>query len=219
MRLLFVDDAQELLELAERAFTREGHEVRVAGSVEGALACLRDETPDVLVLDVQLPDGTGVELCRTLRRQGSKVPILLLTAYGEVARRVEGLDAGADDFLAKPFAMAELRARVRALARRGPIERTSRTQVGAVELDVSARQALRDGVEVPVTAREWSVLELLLSRRGGVVSRTHILESVWGEDTDGARASLDVIVGRIRRKLGPEVVRTVRGEGYVIDAD
>jgi DNA-binding response OmpR family regulator len=217
MKLLFVDDNPELLDLVARAFATEGNHVLTATSVAGALDVVAVEAPDVLVLDVQLPDGTGVALCRALRERGVRTPILLLTAFGEVARRVEGLDAGADDFLAKPFAMAELRARVRALARRGPMVRPASSRLGDVEVDVSARRARRGDVEIPVTAREWSVLELLLDRRGRVVSREHILEAVWGEVSEGASASLDVIVGRVRRKLGPDVVRTVRGEGYVVD--
>jgi two-component system OmpR family response regulator len=134
-----------------------------------------------------------------------------------VPQRVAGLDAGADDFLPKPFAVAELRARVRALGRRGPVERKPTVRSGEVELELSTRRATRAGEEVPVTAREWAVLELLAARSGRVVPRSEILDCLWGDITDSANQSLDVIIARIRRKLGPNVVRTVRGEGYALD--
>jgi len=195
----------------------DGHEVRCAAAVTVARDLLRDFVPDVIVLDVELPDGSGVEFCRELRRAGHRWPVLLLTAHGEVHERVAGLDAGADDFLPKPFAVAELRARVRALGRRGPLERPTSLLLAGVEVDLAARRAFVSGREVPVTGREWAVLELLFSRRGRVVARDTILEVVWGDLSEGANSSLDVIMGRIRRKLGNALVRTVRGEGYVID--
>lgn len=216
MDILVVDDAPELLDLLARALGRDGHEVRCAASVADAQAATAEWRPELFILDVELPDGTGVELCRALRRQGVRTPILILTAHGEVHERVAGLDAGADDFLAKPFAVAELRARVRALARRGPIERPTAITLGDVELDLGAHRAARAGAEIPITAREWAVLELLIARAGRIVARTSILEIVWGDASEGASASLDVIMARIRRKLGPDAVRTVRGEGYVV---
>lgn len=217
MQILLVDDAHDLLDLVQRAFQREGHEVRVATTLEAARTEVQYAVPDVLVLDVELPDGSGVEFCRELRRAHAYFPILLLTAHGEVHERVAGLDAGADDFLGKPFALAELRARVRALGRRGPLERPSLVRLGEVELDLTARRAVKEGHKLPVTAREWAVLELLVARAGRVVGRGTILASVWGEETEGASASLDVIMARIRRKLGSTALRTVRGEGYVVD--
>lgn len=217
VQLLLVDDSLEVLDLVDRALTRDGHQVRVAASVAEARLQLAGGPPDVMVLDVALPDGNGVELCRALRSEGAKFPILLLTAHGDVPRRVAGLDAGADDFLAKPFAVAELRARVRALGRRGPIERPASIGLGAAQLDLTARRATCGDREVPITAREWAVIELLVARHGRVVERTVILESIWGEVTASSSSSLDVIIGRIRRKLGPDAVRTVRGEGYAAD--
>lgn len=216
MQILVVDDHHELRDLLVRALSRDGHRVHASGSLAEARATLAALSPDVIVLDVGLPDGSGEDLCRELRRRERTEPILLLTAHGEVPRRVAGFEAGADDFLAKPFAVAELRARVRALGRRGPIQRPAVIRVGAVELDLAARRARRDDREVPITAREWAVLELLASCSGRVASRFAILDAVWGDDSDAASASLDVIVARIRRKLGPCVVRTVRGEGYAL---
>jgi len=217
MNVLVVDDAVEVLDLLTRALEKDGHDVRTAGSLARARFEIAREAPAVLILDVGLPDGTGVDLCRGLRREGAVFPILLLTARGEVAQRVAGLDAGADDFLAKPFAVAELRARIRALGRRGPIERGVFIDLGGAQLDLAARRAHRGEEPLPITAREWAILDLLVARRGRVVERTALLEQVWGEVNDRASASLDVIMARIRRKLGTHAVRTVRGEGYTVD--
>jgi DNA-binding response OmpR family regulator len=217
MDVLIVDDSPELLDLVDRALTREGHEVRLAATIAAARRQLAERAPELMVLDLALPDGTGIELCRALRDEDARFPILLLTAHGEVPQRVAGLDAGADDFLAKPFAIAELRARVRALGRRGPIERNTTVVLGHARLVLATRTATRDEQELPITAREWEVLELLINRRGRVVSRATILELIWGEITDKANDSLDTIMARIRRKLGPDAIRTVRGEGYAAD--
>ncbi len=215
MRVLIVDDEAELLSVVTRALTRDGHAVSTAGT----LAAAREEvavSPDVVVLDLSLPDGVGLTLCRELRAARSQVPILVLTAHAEVARRVEALDAGADDFLAKPFAVAELQARVRALGRRGPLPRGLIHEQAGLVLDFAARHASKSGVQVPVTAREWAILEVLARRDGRLVPRAELLESVWGEATESASGSLEVLVARLRRKLGGEVIRTVRGEGYAL---
>jgi two-component system, OmpR family, response regulator len=214
MQVLVVDDHWEVRDLLLRALARDGHHVRLAVSVRSAEALYRDGELDVAIVDHALPDGTGTEFCRALRRRGSTLPILLLTAHGEVSQRVASLDAGADDFLAKPFAVAELRARVRALGRRGPRPRNLVHRSADLELDVSARRAFRAGKEVGLTAREWAVIELLIRASGRVVSRPALLEIAWGEDTEGTNASLEVIVARLRRKLGDATVRTIRGEGY-----
>lgn len=216
MRLLVIEDHAETRALVSRALSRDGHVVTAVGTAADALAALRDKEMDVVVLDLGLPDASGASLCATLRDDGHEVPLLVLTAQGAVSCRVECLDAGADDFLAKPFALAELRARVRALGRRGPRPRELVRRCGDVVLDVSARRATRGGAAVPLTAREWAVIELLALREGRVVPRWEILDAIWGEATERAGASLDVILARVRRKLGDGLVRTVRGEGYAI---
>lgn len=216
MRILVVDDDPELAELVERALAREGHVTTVADSIEAAREELT-EPQDVIVLDIGLPDGSGVELCRELRDRGRAEAILLLTAQSAVVQRVEGLNAGADDYLVKPFAVAELRARVRALGRRRSSPPTVRHAWKNVELDLAARRAWRDGVEVEVTAREWAILEILARSQGRVVSRDRLLEHAWGEVSEAAGASLEVLVGRIRRKLGRGLVRTARGRGYALE--
>ncbi|HEX5658555.1 MAG TPA: response regulator transcription factor [Polyangiales bacterium] len=217
MHLMVVDDHAELLDLVERALSRDGHVLRSARSLAEARDALAEHAPDVLVLDLALPDGTGIDFCKELRSTGAQFPILLLTAHGEVPQRVAGLDAGADDFLAKPFAMAELRARVRALSRRGNVERSLVLSWGALTLDFGARRATRASQEIPLTAREWALIELFASRLGRVVARADILDSVWGEQNEQASASLDVLIGRLRRKLTLDALRTVRGAGYMLE--
>jgi DNA-binding response OmpR family regulator len=174
---------------------------------------------DVIVLDVMLPDGSGIDLCARLRARGCRVPILLLTARGEIRERVTGLEAGADDYLVKPFALAELMARVHALGRRGPMLRDSIATFGRVKVDFERRQVSVAGRNVPLTAKELAIIEVLASRRG-IVTRELLLESIWGEVSEPAEASLEVLIGRIRRKLGAHAaaLRTVRGVGYSLEA-
>jgi two-component system, OmpR family, response regulator len=177
---------------------------------------------DVIVLDLMLPDGDGLDLCRSLRAEGVLTPVLCLTARGGVADRVRGLDAGADDYMKKPFALAELRARIRALARRQGLSPPRRVEAGVVRMDFTARRLERRGMEIPLTAREWAVLEFLVSKQGRVVARSDLLDSVWHGSGRPESESLDVILSRLRRKLGGDgegcSIRTVRGEGFVFEA-
>jgi DNA-binding response OmpR family regulator len=171
-----------------------------------------------------LQESSGLDLCATLRRDGNDVPILFLSARGTVGARVEGLEAGGDDYLPKPFAMRELKARVHALGRRGRARRPVSFRSGPCTFDFDRRRAELAGVEVPVTAREWELLEVLIEAGGAVVPYQDLLESLWGEVSDETRASLDVIVSRLRSKLrkganGESVVRTVRGRGYALRVD
>lgn len=220
MRILVVDDHAEVLELVERALAKDGNEVFVAASVETALLEFKARRPDVVVLDLGLPDGSGETLCRAIRRQDARVAILILTAENRVASRVRCLDAGADDYLSKPFAVAELRARVRALSRRSETrELPPRLEHGDVRLDFSARRATRAGKEAPITAREWAILEVLARNGTQVVTRAQLLDRVWQRSGEAEAASLEVLIGRIRKKLGPTLLRTVRGEGYALEHD
>lgn len=215
MRILLADDHAELLDLVSGALQRDGHVVVAVKTATEAARCIHDEEFEVLVLDEAFPDGSGRELCRAARSADIATPILLLTAHASVDKRVEGLDAGADDFMAKPFAMAELRARVRALGRRKGLPAAYTWDGCGVSLDFARRRAFAPSGEVALTAREWGILEVLASARGRVVPRSRILAEVWG-DAAGAEASLEVLVGRVRKKLGDRVVRTVRGEGYAL---
>ncbi len=216
MRILLVDDHAELRDLVARALVRDGHVVEDAATLSAARARLAAQSFDLIVLDLGLPDGDGEALCRELRHQGRVTAILVLTARGSVTSRVTALDAGADDYLRKPFAVAELRARVRALGRRRETLAPSLLRCGDVALDFAGRRAFFGDREAPLTAREWAILELLARRGGRVVSRDALLDGVWGEATQRSGASLEVLIARIRRKLAPELIRTVRGEGYAL---
>ena len=218
MRILVADDDAPTRRLLTRVLSQDGHDVRAVGSCAGVEALVPGSPLDVVVLDVMLPDGSGVGLCSRLRAARVHVPILLLTARGDVRDRVSGLESGADDYLPKPFAISELRARVRALGRRGPVLRERVVSIGALVVDFEARRASVDGHALPLTARELAIVELLAERRGRVVERDHLVDSLWGDSSESVRASLDVLIGRIRRKLGVHatLLRTVRGIGYVL---
>jgi DNA-binding response OmpR family regulator len=223
MRILVVDDDEDVRSVVRRALSADGHQMETADSVGSARAVINAREPHLLVLDLGLPDGSGLSLCHELRVEGFSFPILILTARSNVALRVKGLDAGADDYLAKPFAVAELRARVRALSRRlasvtKPI-RGSRLVRGDLVLDFTKRKATRAGQELPITARQWSILEVLAAHDGKVVSRSMLLEQVWGDATDAASASLEVLIARLRKRLGAGVIRTSRGEGYAFEEE
>jgi two-component system OmpR family response regulator len=222
MRLLVVDDDAELRDLLVRALERDRHHVTAVANVAMARNALEKGNTDLVVLDLALPDGTGIELCRELRRAGSDIPLLMLTAHSEVGRRVKALDAGADDFLAKPFAVAELRARVRALGRRsgaadGSIRLPRLTHEDTI-IDCAARRATRAAKLVTLTSREWAIVEALAGQPRRIVTRATLLSEAWGAGGNNSSASLEVLIGRIRRKLGEDVIRTVRGEGYVLEA-
>jgi two-component system OmpR family response regulator len=215
MRILVVEDDEVVQGAVARALRADGHVVTAASDLAAARECVT-EGIDLIVLDLRLPDGWGLDLCRELRSDGSAAPILVLSALSQVARRVEGLEAGADDFLAKPFAVSELRARVRALGRRGATPRGLVVTVDDVVLDFAGRSAKRGGKAVALTAREWSIVEMLARRAGRLVTHADLLDGVWGESTEVLADTLTVLIGRLRRKLGTSVIRTFRGEGYAL---
>jgi DNA-binding response OmpR family regulator len=219
VRVLVVDDHLETRKLLARNLALAAHGVSTAGSCADAASALANTSFDVVILDVMLPDGSGIDLCVQLRAARVQVPILLLTAKGDVPSRVSGLDAGADDYLSKPFALAELLARVHALGRRGPMVRDQSAAFGDVVVDFESRRVRVRGHALHLTAKELAIVNLLAVRRGRVVSRDQLIECVWGDVTDSARASLEVLVARIRRKLGASasLLQTVRGVGYAIE--
>ncbi|HKO94728.1 MAG TPA: response regulator transcription factor [Polyangiaceae bacterium] len=221
MRVLVVDDDEPTRRLLVRNLQLASHGVKAVESCADARDALASDRFDVVVLDVMLPDGSGIELCSQLREAKVEVPILLLTAKGEVRSRVLGLEAGADDYLGKPFAISELRARVMALGRRGPLRRDRSITIGALRVEVESRTVLLEEAVVPLTARELAIVNLLAAHPGRIVTREELFESVWGEASDSASASLDVLVGRIRRKLGQHgaMLHTVRGVGYRLGAE
>jgi two-component system OmpR family response regulator len=223
VHILAVDDDDETLELVERALQREGHRVLAVRTPAQALKALDQSSFELMILDVMLSDASGLDLCVQLRQAGIELPILFLSARGAVAARIEGLNAGADDYLAKPFALRELFARVRALGRRGPAVRPERVIVGELSLEFTARRARASGHEIPITQREWDILRALADAKGRVVLFDVLLERVWGEATESARASLDVIVSRLRKKLDAAAnraaIRTTRGVGYSLEID
>jgi two-component system response regulator MprA len=218
--LLVVEDHPETLRTLERLFEAHGFVVASASSLSSARARLAAGRFAMIVLDWMLPDGAGVDLCRKLRSGGDGTPILMLTARGEVGDRVDGLDAGADDYLRKPFAPAELMARTRALVRRGTCRVAEVVHLGRAEVRMSAREVFLGDARIALTAREFAILEVLLQRRGEAVSRADIIESAWGDDHASAEASLEVLISRLRRKLtpggDPSPVETLRGYGYRI---
>ena len=214
VRILLVEDGTRVADVVGSALTTSGHAVNTAATLATALAALEREQYDLAIVDIGLPDGSGLDVCRAARRDGRDMPILILTARNEVNDRVMGLDAGADDYLGKPFSSAELNARVRALGRRGPRWTESVRHFGGLRIDRDRRAVERDGASVALTAREFDIVALLAWADGRVIPRDEILEAVWGEATPSASASLEVLVTRIRRKLAPtagtEAVRTVR---------
>jgi two-component system, OmpR family, response regulator len=220
-RILLLEDDAEMRDVVAAALEEEGYDVVAHARARGGERVLRAGGVAAVILDVWLPDGNGIDLCRGWRQSGLDVPVLMLTARTDVGSRVAGLDAGADDYLGKPFALAELRARLRALLRRGPHSTEERVLRHAdVVVDFHRRQAWVAGAEVPVTRREIEVLERLARSRGRAVAREDLLEQVWGDATQEAAGSLEVIVARLRRKLEREkrgtLIRTVRGFGYAL---
>src|SRR3954471_10689257 len=220
-RVLVVEDDPHVREAVERALRFEGYDVTTAVDGNDALLRIEQLTPDAIVLDVLMPGTDGLAVCRILRDRGNHTPVLMLTARHEVSDRVAGLDAGADDYLVKPFALDELFARVRALLRRSSITDGDEVlTVGDLVLDPSRRQAWRDGRELELTKTEFDLLELLMFNAGIVVTRDTIYERIWGYDFETSSKSLDVYIGYIRRKTeandAPRLIHTIRGIGYTV---
>lgn len=221
MKILVVEDEAPTAAALKRGLGEEGFAVDVAADAPAADEVVKVYEYDAIVLDVRLPGGDGFGLCRRWREAGLTTPILFLTACDDVADRVRGLDLGADDYLVKPFAFAELLARVRALVRRGPAAQPSpELRVGDLVVDTARRRVMRGERIVPLTAREYQILEFLARNAGRVVTRTALWEHVWESDAVPDSNVVDVYVRYLRNKLRrePDLIRTVRGGGYVLEA-
>ena len=220
MKILMLEDDQRLRSIVVRGLNRSGHTVDVAGTVEEARWFLSETKHDVLVLDVMLPDGDGFGLCRELRAAGDWSPVLMLTARDAVTDRVRGLDVGADDYLVKPFAFAELEARLRALDRRGPSDRPPTITVGGLEIDPASHRATVGSRELDLTGRQFSLLEFFARRADQVLTRAQILDQVWDWAFEGDPRIIDVYVRALRQALGEEPggpwIETLRGVGYAL---
>ena len=214
MRILIVEDERKLAALLARGLREEGHAVDVTGSGEDAVWMAESVRFDAIVLDVMLPGLDGFAVCRNLRSNEVWTPVLMLTARDEVEDRVAGLDAGADDYLAKPFAFDELLARLRALTRRGAAERPPQLTAGGLNLDPAARRVWRDDETIDLSAKEFALLELFMRNAGAVLSRAQLLDGAWDMSFERRSNIVDVYVGYLRAKLGPETIETVRGLGY-----
>jgi two-component system, OmpR family, response regulator len=223
MRLLVVEDEPKMAALIQRGLEQGGDVVDVTASGEEALWMAQAREYDAIVLDVMLPGIDGFQTCRLLREAGVRTAVLMLTARGAVEDRVAGLDGGADDYVPKPFSLAELSARLRALARRGPIERLAVLQVGDLRLDPAARRVWRGGAEIDLGAKEFTLLELFMRRAGEALSRLQLLEHGWDHSYENRSNIVDVHVAHLRAKIdrpfGLRSIETLRGSGYRLRED
>jgi two-component system response regulator MprA len=220
VKILVVEDDRPLSRILKKSIESNGHEVATAFDGEDGLRRARSEHHDAIVLDVQLPRLSGLELCRRLRDDGMETPILMLTARSAVPDRIEGLDAGADDYLVKPFSLGELAARLRALTRRRQVQ-TEVLDSGGLKLDVEAREVRVNGTGVELTGTEFALLEYLMRNPGGVLTRDQLREQVWGDGFEPSSNVVDIYVHYVRRKLRDagleyDPIRTVRGLGYAL---
>jgi two-component system OmpR family response regulator len=220
MKILMLEDDQRLRSVVVRGLHRSGHNVDVAGTIEEARWFLSETKHDVLVFDVMLPDGDGFSLCQELRAGGNWSPVLMLTARDAVTDRVRGLDVGADDYLVKPFAFAELEARLRALDRRGPSDRPTIVAVGSLKLDPASHRATIGSRELDLRGRQFALLEFFARRADQALTRAQILDQVWDWAFDGDPRIIDVYVRSLRKALAAEPdapwIETVRGVGYAL---
>ena len=221
MKILVVDDERAVRESLRRALELEGYEIDLAEDGEEALRRIQSQPePDAVILDVLMPGVDGLEVCRRLRGAGSRLPVLMLTARVEIENRVAGLDAGADDYVTKPFALDELKARLRALLRRTTDGAGDVLRFADLELDPGTREVRRGGEPIELTRTEFSLLELFMRNPRQVLTRSIIFERVWGYDFGYASNSLDVYIGYLRRKTEaggkPRLIHTVRGVGYAL---
>jgi DNA-binding response OmpR family regulator len=225
MKILVVEDEPKVGKALLEGLRTNGDEVTLAQTGEDGFFSASSHPFDIIVLDVMLPGRSGIEVLKTLRKQGLRIPVLLLTAKDSIEDRVLGLDAGADDYLVKPFAFPELRARLRALVRRGKAESVLSLTLGTLEMDLTKRLVTRDTKTIELTTREFELLEFLLRNKGRVVSREMLARDVWKETNRATPLDnvIDVHIARLRRKVDdefePKLVRTVRGVGFMVSED
>ena len=218
MRILAIEDEPAILRMLERGLVAAGHQVMTASSGEDGAILAEDESVELVLLDISLPELSGHEVLSRIRKRRSDLPVLMLTARDDLDNKVRALDAGADDYLTKPFAFEELLARIRALTRRADQSNASQVEVGDVRLDLLARRAWRGERVIELSNREFTLLEYLLRHPSQVLSRTQILFAVWEYDADPSSNVVDVYIRYLRRKLGdPSPITTMRGAGYRYD--
>jgi two-component system, OmpR family, response regulator len=223
MRVLVVEDHERMADLLRRGLAEEGYAIDVVENGQDGIWMAEENNYDAIVLDVVLPDADGFGVCRTIREGGCWTPVLMLTARDAVEDRIRGLDAGADDYLTKPFSFEELLARIRALVRRGSSERRPVLRVGELTLDPASHRSERAGTELRLTAKEFSLLEYFLRHPGEVLSRSRLIEHVWDFGFDGDSNIVDVHVLSLRQKIdrpfGRDSIETIRGAGYRLRED
>ena len=223
MRILLIEDEPKVSALVKRGLVAERYAVDVSGDGREGLELVESYPYDLILLDLMLPSLSGVEVLQRIRRTNEFVPILVLTARDSVDDKVKLFEIGADDYLTKPFAFAELLVRVKALLRRGPVNRSSTLRIGALELDRLTQQVKHHGKRIELTAKEYSLLEYLMQNPDRVLSRNMIIEHVWDQSFDGITNIVDVYVRHLRSKIDeggePKMIRTVRGTGYMIRSE
>ncbi len=216
MRLLLVEDTADLAESLLAHLRAEGHAIDHVGDAEGARAALVVADYACVILDLGLPDGSGLSVLRERRAAGDRTPVIVATAYDQISDRIAGLDAGADDYVVKPFDLRELSARIRAHARRAQGVPEARIEVGPLQVDRAAARVWRDGTEIRLTSREWALFDTLLGARGRVLTKSTLEEALYAFDTAIEGNAIEVYISRLRQKLGPDLIETRRGLGYAL---
>ncbi len=220
MRILLVEDEEKVSRFVVKGLQADGYAVDAVADGNAALDYISDYSYDLLILDLNLPGLSGTEVLQRVRKDNAHVPVLILTARGDVTDKVRHIENGADDYLTKPFSFAELQVRIKALLRRAPVERSSALRVADLELDRVTHQVRRNGIKIDLTSKEFALLEYLMVHTGRVMTRTMIIEHVWDQSFEGLTNIVDVYIRQLRKKIDeahePALIHTVRGVGYTI---